>query len=75
MLEIWCRDYTTIEYEETDKDGKNKVTKRKYPRGRVLTIAPELNLLLDDKKTHIKMVNFHLYLLKIMIYRLNFGGR
>ena len=65
VLEIWCRDYTTIEYEETDKDGKEyKVTKRKYPRGRVLTIAPELNLLLDDKENPYQDGKFPFVLIK-----------
>ena len=51
VLEIYCRDYTTIESEEVKDDGKKyKVKERKYKNGRVLTIAPELELLLEDKE-------------------------
>lgn len=52
VLEIWCRDYTTIETEEEDEeDGKKyKVTKPKYKNGRVITVAPDLNVLLEDKE-------------------------
>ncbi len=51
VLEIWCRDYTTQEYEEKGEDGSlYKVKKRKYPKGRVLTIAPDLGIVLNDRE-------------------------
>lgn len=50
VLEIWCRDFATTE-EETEENGKTyKVEKMKYPNGRVITIAPELDALLEDKE-------------------------
>lgn len=50
VLEIYCRDFTTTE-EETEENGKTyKVEKMKYPNGRVITIAPELEILLEDKE-------------------------
>jgi hypothetical protein len=51
VLECYLRDYTTIESEE-EYDGTNekkKVRKRKYPNGRILVIAPEIDLLLEDR--------------------------
>lgn len=50
VLEIYCRDFTTTE-EETEENGKTyKVEEMKYPNGRVITIAPELEILLEDKE-------------------------
>lgn len=45
LFEIWCRDYSTIE----EVDGEVTKIKYKYPKGRVLSIAPDLGLVLDDK--------------------------
>lgn len=42
VLEVWCRDYETF---EVDGEGNPRL---KYPKGRVLTIAPELGLVLRD---------------------------
>lgn len=42
VLEVWCRDYETY---ETDGEGNPRL---KYPKGRVLTVAPELGLVLRD---------------------------
>ena len=44
VLEMWCRDYTTFDDKETGEK------KRKYPKGRVIICAPELGLILEDKK-------------------------
>ena len=44
ILEVWTRDYETL---EADPESGEK--KLRYPNGRVLTIAPELGLLLSDK--------------------------
>lgn len=66
ILEVWCKDYATTEEEEEDKeDGKTyKVTKAKYPNGRVLVIAPELNVLLSDKENPYKDGKFPFVLVK-----------
>jgi len=45
VLEIHTKDYGT--YEEID--GDKKTVKLKYPHGRVLTICPELGIVLADK--------------------------
>ena len=51
VLEIWCRDYSETEEMESVVDGKVvKLKKRKYPNGRVLTIAPDLGIVLSDKE-------------------------
>lgn len=44
VLEVWTRDYET--YENDKKTGKAVL---KYPNGRVITVAPELGLVLSDK--------------------------
>ena len=50
VLEMWMRDYTTVEHEETDKNGQiNVITKSKYPRGRVVVTCPDLGVTLSDK--------------------------
>lgn len=46
VIEVWTKDYEL--YEEYNESGKKKV-KRKYPNGRVLTIAPDFNVILEDK--------------------------
>lgn len=45
-LEVWARDYSTEVVEDV---GGEKKASQKYPNGRVLTICPELNLVLEDK--------------------------
>lgn len=51
VLEMWMRDYTTVEHEEVDKNGQPiTVTTRKYPKGRVVVTAPELSIVLSDKE-------------------------
>lgn len=50
VLEMWMRDYTTVEHEEVDKNGQPIiVATKKYPKGRVVVTAPELSLVLSDK--------------------------
>lgn len=49
VLECYVRDFTTIEFQEIEEGRKVTKTKKKYPNGRVITIAPEINLLLEDK--------------------------
>lgn len=45
VLEINTKDYEI----ETKIDGDEKITKNLYPKGRVLTLCPELGIVLDDK--------------------------
>lgn len=50
VLEMWMRDYTTIDFEEVNKDGQKVINKkRQYPKGRVVVTAPELGIVLSDK--------------------------
>jgi len=49
ILECWCRDYTTIDPEE-DEHGDIKKGARKYPKGRVITVAPVQGIVLNDRK-------------------------
>jgi hypothetical protein len=44
VLEVWTHDYES--YEAT-QDGEKK---RKYPKGRVITLCPELGVVLSDKE-------------------------
>jgi len=46
ILECWCRDYT--EMNVMDKNGK-EVKQKKYPRGRVITVAPNQGIVLKDR--------------------------
>ncbi len=45
VLEINTKDYEV----ETKIDGDEKITKNLYPKGRVLTLCPELGVVLEDK--------------------------
>ena len=65
LLEVWCRDYTTIEYEEVDKNGeKTKKKKFKYPKGRVIICAPELELVFEDKENPYESGRFPFFIFK-----------
>ena len=65
LLEVWCRDYTTIEYEEIDKNGeKTKKKKFKYPKGRVIICAPELELVFEDKENPYESGRFPFFIFK-----------
>ena len=61
VLEVYCRDWTTIEIEEDDE----KKIKYKYPNGRVMVIAPELGLVLMIRRTRIIPEDFRFSYLKI----------
>ena len=65
LLEVWCRDYTTIGYEEVDKNGeKTKKKKFKYPKGRVIICAPELELVFEDKENPYESGRFPFFIFK-----------
>ena len=58
VLEMWCRDWTTMD--ENVKDEQVL----KYPKGRVITCLPELGIILDDKKNPYKDGKFTFVLMK-----------
>lgn len=75
VLEMWCKDYTTVE-EEFEEEGLNKKkVSLKYPRGRVITTAPELNLVLEDKPNPYKHGKFPFILMKDYDIPFEFWGR
>ena len=65
VLEVWCRDYTTIDVEEVDDLGRKiKKKTRKYPKGRVIICAPVLGLILEDKENPYDTGNFPFFIFK-----------
>lgn len=76
VLECYMRDYTTVDIEEEDEDG-NVVKKRKpkFPKGRVVTCCPEINLLLSDKQLPYIDGKFPFELLKCYDIPFEFWGR
>ena len=58
VLEMWCRDWTTMDENVKDKQVL------KYPKGRVITCLPELGIILDDKKNPYKDGKFPFVLMK-----------
>ena len=66
VLEMWCRDYTTID------DGDKKV--KKYPKGRVIIAAPELGLILEDKENPYNTGRFPFFLFKDIDVPFQFWG-
>ena len=71
VLEVWCRDYTTIE--EEDGEGK-KSGKQQFPLGRVITVAPDLNLLLEDKPNPYDTGRFPFFVFKDLDVPFQFWG-
>lgn len=67
VLEMWCRDYSTI----NDDDGNKRM---KYPKGRVITVAPELNLVLEDKENPYNTGRFPFFLFKDIDVPFQFWG-
>jgi len=50
VLECYLKDYSTYDEEVQDEDGKTTLKRvRKYPNGRIVTVAPELQIVLEDK--------------------------
>ena len=60
VLEVWTRDYENVE----ENDEGKKENKQVYPRGRVLTICPELGVVLSDKPNPYKDGKFPFVLIK-----------
>ena len=55
VWECWMEDDTVIEEESINADGKNeKVLKKKYPQGRMVTCMPDANEVLQDVKNPYK---------------------
>jgi hypothetical protein len=71
VLEVWCRDYTTIEAEEEDGTA---ITKMKYPNGRVIICAPELNIIFEDKENPYETGRFPFFLFKDIELPFQFWG-
>ena len=46
VLEVWTKDYEV----DVERNGDIEKYKARYPRGRVITICPELGIVLDDKE-------------------------
>ena len=74
VLEVWCRDYTTIDVEEEENGQIVKKKKRKYPRGRVITSAPELGVILEDKENPYNSGRFPFFLFKDIDVPFQFWG-
>lgn len=60
VLEIWTRDYETFE----DPDSSSKDRKRKHPDGRVITMCPEIGVVLSDRRMPYDDKEFPFVLLK-----------
>lgn len=71
VLEYWTRDYSTVD--EENEDGT--VTKKhQYANGRVITVAPDLNLLLDDKDNPFETGRFPFFIFKDIDVPFKFWG-
>lgn len=68
VLEMWCRDYSTINDPETGEK------RRKYPKGRVITVAPELGIVLEDKSNPYNTGRFPFFLFKDIDVPFQFWG-
>lgn len=60
VLEVWTKDYEV----DLQRDGDKDVYKSRYPFGRVLTICPELGIVLEDKENPYKDGRFPFVLIK-----------
>ena len=75
VLEMWCRDYTTIDVEEIDENGNTQVIKkRKYTKGRVIISAPELGIIFEDKENPYDSGRFPFFLFKDISVPFQFWG-
>ena len=75
VLETWCRDYTYIDVEEIEDGKPVKKKKRAFPNGRVITTAPELGILLSDKKNPYNDGKFPFVVLKDHDMPFEFWGK
>lgn len=76
VLECWSRDYTTFDTDSVDDEGKAiKVRQMKYPRGRITTVCPELDLILSDKANPYEDGKFPFNLLKCYDIPFEFWGK
>jgi hypothetical protein len=57
VLEVWTRDYESLESE-------NGETRQKYPNGRVITLCPEIGVVLTDKANPYEDKEFPFTLIK-----------
>lgn len=74
VLEIWCRDYTTIEVEEEQNGGNVTKTKAQYPLGRVITIAPNEGVVLKDEPNPYRTGRFPFFIFKDIDVPFQFWG-
>lgn len=72
VLEMWCRDYSSIE--ETDPSTGEKIKKKKYPNGRVITVAPEIGVVLSDKENPYHTGRFPFFIFKDIDVPFQFWG-
>lgn len=71
VLEIYARDYTTIEAEQVEG---TKVKKSAYPLGRKMIIAPELGIVFLDEPYQMNSGRFPFFLTKDMDIPFQFWG-
>ncbi len=75
ILECWMKDYSVEEFEEEKNGIKMKKSKLKYPKGRVVTIAPELNVVLSDRENPYNDGEFPFLIWKDIDIPFEFWGR
>lgn len=74
VLEMWSRDYTTIESEEEADGVTVKKVSQKYPLGRVTVVAPDLNIVLKDEANPYQSGRFPFFLFKDIDVPFKFWG-
>lgn len=72
-LEMWFRDWTTME--EVEDESGNKKKKQKYPNGRVITACPDIGVVLADKPNPYKDGKFPFLIMKDYTKPFEFWGR
>ncbi|HSQ90149.1 portal protein [Romboutsia sp.] len=73
VLEMWFRDWATVEEIEDEKGNKAKM--QKYPNGRVLTCCPDIGVVLSDKKNPYKDGKFPFLFMKDYEVPFEFWGK
>lgn len=61
-LEMWYRDWTSME--EIEDDNGNKKSVQKFPNGRVITCCPDIGIVLSDKENPYKDGKFPFVIMK-----------